>query len=318
MPDETIKLFEAPLLSQYFTGYNRVLQEQDYNAALSPQELDALRSDYLYRTLNPGLRVHQPVNEQMTSGIQGVLDKNKLTNDQVRKTHIDGFRDNRVKYVHTEKDEVFALGITSLCAACNNPLTDFYDIKTLTLNGDKINQKLAFMRELGYSPQLIQLITGMLALDPAGRPTLANILSVVNQPYSVVGNNGQIIGQAVPGPITNSTFPGQPGFGGNAPVMPGQPVPQAPLNPGMAAFQQGVPQRTPNTGAPVPLPAGPSTFGQPQAPLNPGMSAFQQPAQYRPSGTNMPQTYPGQPTAFGTVSPSVPQRIVPGGQIRSY
>ena len=56
--DERIKLFEAPLLNQYFTGANRMVQEGDYHAALSPQELDALRADMVYRSRNPGLITH--------------------------------------------------------------------------------------------------------------------------------------------------------------------------------------------------------------------------------------------------------------------
>jgi serine/threonine protein kinase len=318
MPDETIKLFEAPLLSQYFNGYNRMLQEQDYNAALSPQELDALRSDDLYRTLNPGLAVHQPVNSQFTSGIQGILDDKKIYNDQVKNSNLGGqFQDRRIRYVHNEKDEVFALGITALCAACNNPLTDFYDMKTLTLAEGRIGQKLAFMRELGYSPQLINLITGMLNINPQQRPSLAQILSVVNQPYSVIGNNGQIIGQAHPGPITGPSTMG-PGFPGNAPVMPGQPAP--PVNPGMAAFQQGVPQRQPMPMAgPGPAP-GPGFAPQPQ-PLNPGMAAFQgsnfgattSPAMMRPSQQGGYIASPSIPTA----APRYPVTTAPA-PVRTY
>jgi len=336
MPDETIKLFEAPLLNQYFNGYTRVLQEQDYNAALSPQELDALRSDDLYRTLNPGLTVHQPVDNKFSSGIQGLLDDKKLYNDEVRNSNLGGqFQDRRVRYVHTEKDEVFSLGITSLCAACNNPLTDFYDMKTLSLSNERINQKLTFMRELGYSPQLINLIAGMINVNPLQRPTLANILGVVNTPYSVIGNNGQIIGQAVPGPIN-----GQSNFN-QGQSRPGQPLPnqQAPIplplqqqqppqqyNPGMAAFQQGVPQRSPvigNTVGPAQGNFGTSIQGTAQ-PLNPGMSSFQQGAPFRTSGTT--NLGPAQPsTGFstypqGTASPGFTsnQRPATGAPIRTY
>jgi hypothetical protein len=312
MPDETVKLFEAPLLSQYFNGYNRMLQEQDYNAALSPQELEALRSDELYRTLNPGLAVHQPVDNRFSSGIQGILDDKKIYNDDVRNSNLGGtFQDRRVRYVHNEKDEVFALGITALCAACNNPLTDFYDMKTLSLNGERIGQKLNFMRELGYSGQLTNLVTSMIAVNPAQRPSLAQILSVVNQPYSVVGHNGQIIGQAVPGPVAGpGTYrPGQPaplpgqGFAGQGQGFSGPAqgqgfAAQQPLNPGMASFQQGVPQRAPVGPATGATFQGQAPIGQtqsnfaPQQPLNPGLASFQ--SGYNNYGPASPSLAPAQ------------------------
>lgn len=330
MHDDTVKLFEAPLLSQYFNGYNRVLQEQDYNAALSPQELEALRSDYLYRTLNPGLSVHQPFDQRTATGITGILEKQQRIADPTRNHDLDQFQDTRIKYIHTEKDEVFALGITALCSACNNPLTDFYDIKTLTLNHEKINQKLVFMRELGYSPQLIDLVTSMLNLDARVRPTLANILGIVNRPYSVVGNNGQVIGHAHPGPISQNQGgalpPGFIGTQGPIPVQtqprpsqlqPGQPIPPiTPLNPGMAAFQQGIPQRSPvNVGPVITTPGAPITYAPAQTtqtPLNPGMAAFQGSPLARPPVTSQTQ-------AYGTVSPSygVNQRVSGVASVRT-
>lgn len=42
-PEGGIKLIEAPLINQYFTGYNRMAFEADYHAALSPEQLEVLR-----------------------------------------------------------------------------------------------------------------------------------------------------------------------------------------------------------------------------------------------------------------------------------
>ena len=42
-PEGGVKLIEAPLINQYFTGYNRMAFEADYHAALSPEQLEVLR-----------------------------------------------------------------------------------------------------------------------------------------------------------------------------------------------------------------------------------------------------------------------------------
>jgi serine/threonine protein kinase len=43
-PEGGIKLIEAPLINQYFTGYNRMAFEGDYHAALSPEQLAILKN----------------------------------------------------------------------------------------------------------------------------------------------------------------------------------------------------------------------------------------------------------------------------------
>lgn len=43
-PEGGIKLTEAPLINQYFTGYNRMAFEGDYHSALSPEQLATLQN----------------------------------------------------------------------------------------------------------------------------------------------------------------------------------------------------------------------------------------------------------------------------------
>lgn len=347
MNDERIKLFEAPLLSQYFTGANRMLQEQDYHAALSPQELDALRNDLVYRTMNPGIAAHNvgtPVNITPIHANQKDRNADIMTpsGDLIKKSHLSGtFPDYNVRHEHNEKDEVFSLGITALCSACNNPLADFYDYKTLELNRAKINQKIDFMRELGYSGELINLITGMLQENPAQRLSMVNVLQIVNQPHQVITtNNGQpvVIGQTGPGGFATSTLIPGPGL---AQFPPGQIPPQGGFNPGVSAFMAGTPQRPGPVGPPqgqfngqAPMQfngqapgqfnvkAPPQFNGQvlppPQGPISPGMSSFQgapfqqngfagQGAMVAPPGARPAMQYTGAPggnTQTFTASPA--------------
>jgi hypothetical protein len=166
---------------------------------LSPQELDALRSDFVYRSRNPGLAERETLDSRMTRGVEGLLQDNKITeeNPNVKRHGLDpSFPDYRIKYQRTEKDEVFSIGITALSAACNNPITDFYDVQTLHLNKEKIGQKLKLMTELNFSPQLVGLVDGMLQENPAQRPDLAQILRVVDAPHTVINAQGQAIGQS--------------------------------------------------------------------------------------------------------------------------
>lgn len=343
-----------------------MLQEQDYCAALSPEELDALRSDYLYRSMNPGIVNHQPVDRNISSGIENLLHSKKefsqanATNTVKRYNLDESFPDYSVRHKHNEKDEVFSIGITALCCATNNPVADFYDLKSVSLNKEHIAKKLQFMRELNYSPQLTQLVEALIREDPNTRPTLADIRRIVDQPHNIIGANGQVIGQsAAPRPHIplpagaggvippqqqlppqGQGAPGQfPPQGQGAPGQfppqgqgaPGQFPPQRPaqpLNPGMAAFQSGVPQYQPNpsqnttgyagalprqsgayagqqssfTGQPSTLNGQASAFRGQASPQpmtttthNPGMSAFQ--AQSRPTMATSTIVTPGQPTA---------------------
>jgi len=295
--DETIKLFEAPLLSQYFTGANRMLQEQDYHAAVSPQELDALRNDLVYRTLNPGIVAHNvgtpvtvaPVDPRNMKN----ADQRTSSGDTILRSHLQGsFPDYNVRHIHNEKDEVFSLGITSLCAACNNPLADFYDYKTVELNRPKIAQKIAFMRELGYSQELINLISGMLQEDPAQRLSMSQVLQIVSRPHTVINTAGgmpTVIGASTAGgPIGNPS-----NFATSTVITPGQ---QQQFNPGMSNFLGGANQAQPQR------PVGPNSGlqGQIATPGFAGQGSVAPQSGFAGQGATMPQSGFGGQGAYGT------------------
>lgn len=346
--DERIKLFEAPMLNQYFTGYNRMLQEADYSAALSPQELDALRHDLVYRSVKHSAitgdsyearPLTNPVQQQVNNQIQNSaapgarpspVDSNvalsqfmlNATNngadtlgrstygEPIKRSNLDGsFPDLQVVHVHDEKDDVFSLGITALCSITNNPVADFYDMNAVNLNEAKVNQKLQFLRELNYSQQAINLITSMIQVEPARRPTMAQVLQACAPGAQVQGPSVRPLagGNFTP-------FPNQPLPQGQVPVaQPGQPI----ANPqqrafadqqaaarGVGAFNQGfsqtaqgvpqgVPQGTPQGAQFAPRPQQGTPVGfQPQA-------GFQTSAPIRQSGVPAgPNPYYGAQSQF--------------------
>lgn len=134
-----VKMTEAPLINQYFTGYNRMALEADYHAALSPEQLETLSQ-----------------------------------------------RKPDVKQGYTEKDEVYSLGITALCAATNQPITEFYDYGNYTVKQDRINQSLKHMSDIKYSDELVKFIANCLNQDPASRASLDQLVSITNKPHDVV------------------------------------------------------------------------------------------------------------------------------------
>lgn len=138
-PEGGIKLTEAPLINQYFTGYNRMAFEADYHAALSPEQLAVLAN-----------------------------------------------RKPDVAADYTEKDEVYSAGITALCSATNNPITEYYDYTNYTVKNAAINNSLQQMGNLGYSNELVQTIGRMLNQDPSSRATLDQIDVIANKPHDVV------------------------------------------------------------------------------------------------------------------------------------
>lgn len=85
-----------------------------------------------------------------------------------------------------EKDEVYSIGITSLCAATNNPITAFYNYGNLTVNQVTINDALGGMEDLGYSEELIDTIAGMLHQDPDVRSPLDMVDEIANRPHELI------------------------------------------------------------------------------------------------------------------------------------
>lgn len=176
-----MKLFEGPLLNQYYTGAERVLQEGDYNAALSPQELTKLRHDSVFRNSNPQIaeRVAKEKQEMASNAsLKPSLNPASLQPNSV----LEEVPDYTIKHVHGEKDEIYSLGITLLSASSNNPISEFYDYKHMDINRGLIQKKLALMNQHQYHPQLIQLVQAMLEENPDKRIGLAQVMSVVSQP----------------------------------------------------------------------------------------------------------------------------------------
>ena len=75
-----------------------------------------------------------------------------------------------LKPVHDpSKSDIFSIGITTLCAALNNKLDDFYDWSKGVIEWDSIKMALIRMNELGFSKQLIGTVEGMLKENESQR-----------------------------------------------------------------------------------------------------------------------------------------------------
>ena len=190
------------------------------------------------------------------------------------------FPDQQMKYDHREKDEIFSLGITALCAATNDPVPDFYDFKKMVVNWEKVGDKVKFMqRDLRYSPALVNMITSMLQEDPAKRPTFRNILQITGKPSTIISNPNQLAGGNFaqsqnfpqgPGPQGGQVRPGPQGPGPQGPgpqvdqgrraPMPQGPGPQGP-GPQGNQFRPGPQGPVPQAGQVRPGPQGPIPQG---------------------------------------------------------
>lgn len=89
-----------------------------------------------------------------------------------------------------EKNDVWSAGITMVCAATVGGFKDFYDFTYGNINMDKINERLALMKQLGYSDYFIRCIANMLNPNEDYRPSLKDLLNFLNHPQqATAGQN---------------------------------------------------------------------------------------------------------------------------------
>lgn len=86
-----------------------------------------------------------------------------------------------------EKNDVWAIGITMVCAATIANFRDFYDLTYGNIIMDKINEKLDVMQRMGYSPYFVKCMANMLNPTEDYRPGFKELLNFLN--YSNVQHN---------------------------------------------------------------------------------------------------------------------------------
>lgn len=157
-----LKLIEEPLIMQYFTGFDRMILEGDYHCALSPEQMKVLHDNRNTRgSITPEAFISRPP--------------------------------------YTEKDEVYGIGITTLCSALNNPITVYYDYDTYEVRHTKIKEDLDQLRSMEYSPEFINVLEAMLHHDPQERANIADIQGFCNEytnivePEEIMENDGGYI-----------------------------------------------------------------------------------------------------------------------------
>jgi len=134
-----VKLLEKPLIMQYYTGYNRMLFDHDYQAALTPQQLVALR--------NSRLSMQDPI---LAANIQPDLSVQ----------------------TYGESEEVFGIGMTMLATSNNHPISRYYDFSNFVIKRDLVEFDLDLMSKKGLSQEYIQTVRRMIDENAALRPSL--------------------------------------------------------------------------------------------------------------------------------------------------
>lgn len=87
--------------------------------------------------------------------------------------------------INVEKNDVWAIGITMVCAATISNFRDFYDFTYGNILMDKINEKLDVMQRMGYTAYFVKCMANMLNPNEDYRPAFKELLNFLN--YS----NGQ-------------------------------------------------------------------------------------------------------------------------------
>lgn len=149
-PDEGgLKVIEQPLIMQYFTGFDRMLLEADYHAAISPEQMKVLRDNQSPNgTIRPEAYVSRPP--------------------------------------YTEKDEIYSMGITQLCASMNNPITDYYDYDNLRIKEGQITADLAELEKKNYSENYVNTLRKMLVPYASERYNLQQVHNIANEYSQIV------------------------------------------------------------------------------------------------------------------------------------
>ena len=85
-----------------------------------------------------------------------------------------------------EKNDVWAIGVTMVCAATVSNFRDLYDFTYGNILMEKINERLEVMQKMGYSAYFVKCIANMLNPNEEYRPALKELLNFLN--YSAVQN----------------------------------------------------------------------------------------------------------------------------------
>lgn len=138
-----VKLMEKPLLMQYYTGFSRMLFDQDYQSALSPQQLVSLR--------NARLSMYDPIDAAQ-------------------------IQPDRSVQTFGESEEVFAMGMTQLAASTNHPISRYYDFQNYVIKRDLVNFDLDLMKSRGLDNGYVEMVSSMIQENPNLRPSLEQIV----------------------------------------------------------------------------------------------------------------------------------------------
>ena len=78
-----------------------------------------------------------------------------------------------------EKDDVWSLGITLICAAAVCGFGDFYDFTYGTINHDKIRDRLAWLEKIGYSSYFVKCVGNMVNANEDYRPNIKEVIKFI-------------------------------------------------------------------------------------------------------------------------------------------
>ena len=91
------------------------------------------------------------------------------------------YEKNNYEVGYESADDVWALGITSLCFLFNEDFNSFYDWSKIRIRKEKIEACIQILYNVNFSSMLLKVISEMLDTNNYTRITLARLNELLNQ-----------------------------------------------------------------------------------------------------------------------------------------
>lgn len=91
------------------------------------------------------------------------------------------YSENNHQIQYEQADDIWALGVTSLCFLFNDDWRSFYDWSKKAIRFDKIAQSIQVMNNMGYPQHLVKMVSEMLDQNNYTRIRLPSMYEMLNR-----------------------------------------------------------------------------------------------------------------------------------------
>jgi len=91
------------------------------------------------------------------------------------------YEKNNYDVVYESADDVWALGITSLCFLFNEDFNNYYDWSKKRIRKEKIEASIQILHNVNFSPVMLKIVSEMLDTNNYTRITLGRLNELLNQ-----------------------------------------------------------------------------------------------------------------------------------------